>query len=398
MERGRGARLLCLVFALALGANARVLSAEEQALAITPEPEVVSTPITSTYPGNYDYNFADEEPQRIVVTATRIPTPVDQVANSVTVFESGTPGGGTADGSGARVYTAGNFEDRQYRTVDEVLKNTPGVTVRQNGGTGTLTSVFMRGMESGRTLVLLDGMPLNDPSSVGGTFDFGGMTLDNISQLEVLRGPNSTLYGSSASAGVINLTSKKGKGPFSGYFSTEAGSRGTVMSRFGSSAGSDKFDYSFAGSLTHTDGFSNIDKKRYGFKEKDGYEQGTFSLRLGANPFENLRLDLFANVQEAEVELDKDNGLLGDDPDYKQRLSRYMIRQQAALSLFEGRWEQTIGFGYVQTKRKYKDQDGAINGTWPMTSRDKFTGETFKLLGIHLTPPTTTRSVLVYDR
>lgn len=294
------------------------------------------------------------EPQHIVVTATRIPTPEGQVANSLSVF------------------TAEQMEARQYRTVDEVLRYTPGIEVNRSGGLGSQTEVRMRGMDSGRTVVLLDGMPLNDPSTPGGGFDFSGITLDNIGQLEVLRGPQSALYGSNASGGVINLTSKRGEGPFGGFLTTEAGSRGTMMTRLGSSAGTDKVDYSFSGSLLHTDGISSYSKWR-GYDEKDKYDQGTFALRLGANAGDMLRFEVFTHAHKSTKDLDMYDDW-GNPYEYgiRSKLERYMIRPKITLSLLDGRWEQSVAYGYVKTERKQEHPfAGAMN-------RNKYVGETYK--------------------
>lgn len=314
-----------------MGAFAAEAAAEKDGPAATVAAEAGATAAAGesapAQPGNAS------EPQRIIVTATRIPAAEGTIADSVTVF------------------TADQMAERQYRTVDEALRYTPGVQVDSMGGSGTLTTVRIRGMDSGRTVLLMDGMPMNDPSSIDGSFDFAGFSLDNVAQLEVLRGPQSTLYGSNASGGVVNMTSKKGSGPFSGYISAEGGSRGTAMTRIGSSAGTDKVDYSFAGSLQHTDGFSSYNKDR-GFNERDGYDQGTFSLRLGANPTDGLRFDLFSFASKSKVEFDDTDDLFNPyEEGIATKLERYMVRPQVSLSLFDGRWEQKAGVGYMQTKR-----------------------------------------------
>ncbi|MCL2000157.1 MAG: TonB-dependent receptor, partial [Planctomycetes bacterium] len=224
-------------------------------------------------------------------------------------------------------------------------------------------------------------------------FDFSHLPLDNISQLEVLRGPQSTLYGSNASGGVINLTSKRGEGPATGYFSSEGGSRGAAMTRMGVSAGNYIGDFSFAGSFSSTDGISVIDERVFGYTEKDGYRQGSFNLRLGMNPTEILRLDLFANYQKSRFEFDDFpnpydiEGVSTDNPNLKQRTERFMIRPQVTLSLFDGRWEQTAGFGYVQTERKYRDDPypGNYLMNWDIwlddyssIQRNRYRGETYR--------------------
>ncbi len=102
-----------------------------------------------------------------VVTATRLPTPLEQVASSVTVI------------------TAAEIARRQYRTLPEALRLVPGLDVVQSGPTGAITSVFMRGTESNHTLVLIDGIEINDPSTPDGAFDFSNMPLADVARIEV---------------------------------------------------------------------------------------------------------------------------------------------------------------------------------------------------------------------
>ncbi len=310
---------------------------------------------------------APDRPQRITVTASRIPAPVETVAEPVTVFTASRPGG-AADAEEGNRYSAGDIEARQYRSLLDVMRHTPGVSFVENGGEGSVTGLFLRGMGSGETRVLIDGMPVNDPSSIEGNFDFGFGHLDNIAQIEVLRGAQSTLHGSSAAAGVVAMQSRRGEGKATGFASAEAGSRGTLRTRVGSSAGSEKADYSFAGTLYHTDGISRADR-RNGNTEKDAYEYGSFNLRLGVNPSSCLRFDLFANGFKGETEFDGSFPVMDDR--LKTRLDRYMLRPQATLTLFDGAWEQKAGYGVLRTTRRNID-DNTPGMDW---NRTKFTGE-----------------------
>src|SRR5258708_1364578 len=133
--------------------------------------------------------------QSIVVTATGIPTPELQIASSVTVV------------------TAEDIAARQIRTLPDLLKEVPGLNVVQSGGPGGQTSVFMRGTNSNHTKVLIDGIDVGDPSSPNASFDFGQLLTQDIQKVEVLRGPQSGLYGSDAIGGVINVITKSRTGP-----------------------------------------------------------------------------------------------------------------------------------------------------------------------------------------
>ena len=110
------------------------------------------------------------------------------------------------------VITAADIERNQRRTVPEVLKSVPGLNVVQAGGPGGLTSVFVRGTNSNHVKVLIDGIDASDPSNPGRLFDFAHLQTADIERIEVLRGPQSGLYGSDAIGGVISVTTKKVRG------------------------------------------------------------------------------------------------------------------------------------------------------------------------------------------
>src|SRR5580658_6414345 len=167
-----------------------------------------------------------DELQIIVITATRIPTPLLQVASSITVV------------------TAADIEARQERTFADVLKDIPGLNVVQTGGPGGETSVFMRGTNSNHTKVFIDGIDVSDPSNPTGTFDFGQLLTQDIERVEVLRGPQSGLYGSDAIGGVINIITKSGSGPAQLTASLEGGSFDTFNQSAGVSGSQDDFHYS----------------------------------------------------------------------------------------------------------------------------------------------------------
>src|SRR4029077_5171657 len=147
-----------------------------------------------------------DEPQQVVVSATRTPTPAVEVASSITVI------------------TADDIEARQERTISDVLKDVPGLNVVQTGGPGGVTSVFIRGTNSNHTKVLIDGIDVSDPSNSTGAFDFGQLLTPDIERIEVLRGPQSGLYGSDAIGGVINIITRSGSGPMTLAAGLEGGS------------------------------------------------------------------------------------------------------------------------------------------------------------------------------
>ena len=123
----------------------------------------------------------------IVVTANRRATPIKEVASSITIL------------------TEDDITNAQVHMVSDLLRSVPGVDVVQSGGPGKTVSVFLRGAGSHHTLVIIDGIEMNDPATASSSFDFAHLNLDDIQRVEILRGPQSVLYGSDALGGVINI-------------------------------------------------------------------------------------------------------------------------------------------------------------------------------------------------
>lgn len=271
-----------------------------------------------------------------VVTATRLPTPVDRVGNAITVI------------------TEEQIRDRQITSVADVLRTVPGLAVSRLGpGAGPQAQVRIRGAEANQTLVLIDGIEVNDPSG-GSEFDFGHLLASGIERVEVLRGPQSALYGSDAVGGVINIITKRGSGKPSGYVSVEGGSFQTGRADAGVSGGSEKVSYSFYATGYHSDGVSIASRKR-GFDEADGYNQRLAGGRLGLTPIEPLQLDFVGRWSQSRLELDSFDGSTSpnsvvdsrDDTQISQRFGR----AQATLDTFGGMWQHVAGAGIADTRR-----------------------------------------------
>ena len=250
----------------------------------------------------------DTAPQRlkeVVVTATRTPVPVEQSASAVTIID------------------AEAIEAKQAKTVLEVLRDVPGLDVRQLGGLGGQTSVFMRGGNSSHTLVMIDGVQVNSPTT--GAFDFSDLTIDNVERIEVIRGPQSTLYGSDAIGGVIHVMTKRGSGTASGFLSSEFGAFDTFHERAGVSGGTDRVDYALSISRLDSGGISRASGDR-GNAEEDPYDNTTVSARLGVNVLGDGRVDFTGRYTHSNTATDSaflftDAGQLlpTDDPDSAQQ-------------------------------------------------------------------------------
>ena len=220
--------------------------------------QVPVSPTPSPSPG-------DAEGEEIIVTATRLPIPEEDSPASVSVV------------------TSEDFQERQVRRVADALREVPGLDVVQTGAPGQLTSVFTRGLRSEHTQVLLDGIPINQ--GLAGLFNFSDLTVDNIDRIEIVRGPQSTLYGPRALAGVIQLFTKRGQGTPVGEVTDEGGSFGTFRGSLSSSGSWKQFDYSIGASLLETDNE----------RPNNQYRLGTGLANVGWSPNEHLRIgSLFA--------------------------------------------------------------------------------------------------------
>lgn len=200
----------------------------------------------------------------VVVTADRLEEPLAEVTDSITVI------------------TRQQIEAQQAPDVATVLRQVPGIDVVRSGTPGKVTSVFVRGAESDQVLVLIDGVTVNDP--VFGGFDFGQLSSDNIERIEVLRGPQSPLYGSDAIAGVINILTRQGSGPPRVDASLEGGGYGTFRGRAALSGSAGPASYSFAAARFTTDGLSAISPFDQAFEvDNDDFEQTVISGRAAAS-------------------------------------------------------------------------------------------------------------------
>jgi len=307
--------------------------------------------------------LAAQEPfplEPITVTAHRIPVPLEETATSI------------------EVVTEEQIRQKQAISVLDLLRDLPGVDLVQTGGPGKLTSIFLRGTNSNHVLVLIDGVEVNDPSAPAGGFDFAHLTVDNIERIEILKGPQSTLYGSEAIGGVIQIFTKRGVGKPKFYLSGEGGKFATFRLGGGVSGSTETLSYSFSGGYWHTDGFSAAKGDRPGNGEDDGYQNVVVSGRLGWRPLQRFGLDLSVRYHHGETEIDDCGGPFCDDPDHEQLTDQLAVQGTVRfepLSL----WESRLRLGYSLTDRKIRDpQDGKSPFDFG-DQRFRYRGEKFKV-------------------
>ena len=282
----------------------------------------------------------------VVVTATRTEKPLIELASSISIIDST------------------EIANSNSTNVFDLLKNETGLSFTRQGGSGTLSDIYVRGANADQVLVLIDGIELNLISDPSGVYDFSALPVDNIRRIEVLRGPQSTLYGSDALAGVINIITKKGSGPSEFSLFTEAGSYNTYKALLGLNGLLDRFDYSLTVSRNASDGFSNASAK-YGNTEKDGYNFNTLSSVLGYKLNDLAELNLYTRFTKSRSDYDQFGGKYGDDPTYVFDQQEFSIRGEGVLKLLNGNWKQRFGVSLIRNVRKYSFDTSAASHFYP---------------------------------
>ncbi|HZH09320.1 MAG TPA: TonB-dependent receptor [Microvirga sp.] len=279
-----------------------------------------------------------------VVTATRSPLAISQAGSAISVI------------------TAEEIEKESLKSPVEVLRRVPGVTVTETGGPGSTTTVRLRGAESGQTLVLIDGIRVNDPSANSGEFDFSNLAAVDIERIEVLRGPQSAIYGSDAMGGVINIITRKGKGAPRVSVGVEGGSYGTKAGRAAVSGSNGPVSYAFS-----TTGFDTAGFSRYGYRIGRIEEtlasplENDSAQRLGAagrivvaiSPDVEFEVGGYASSNRAQIDNDPTFDALPDGPsNAKQRL--FEGHSRLTVNTFDGMLKNSFLVSGSRTESEYR--------------------------------------------
>ncbi len=279
----------------------------------------------------------------VVVTANRVETPEREVASAVTVI------------------TAEDLARTGKTSVIEALRDVLGLSAFQNGGPGAAASVLIRGTNSEHTLVLLDGLALNDPINPSRSFDLAHLPLAQVERIEVLRGPQSPLYGSDAIGGVINIITRTGSGKPRITAAVEGGSFGSVGGDLALQGSGGRADYSIALHHARTAGISAASSSYPGNVEKDGNRNLTLAANTGLALGPGTRLSATLRATRARTEIDSFGGPGGDDPnsvqDYASSLARLQLRDLSPSGL----WEKLFSVSYLRAGRDYLNPPDGIH-------------------------------------
>jgi vitamin B12 transporter len=274
----------------------------------------------------------------IVVSPTGKPTPAREVASSVTVV------------------TAQEIAQQQRRTLPQALATVPGLNIVQIGGPGGQTSVFMRGTNSNHVKVMIDGIEASDPSTPNRAFDFGSMTTDDIERIEVLRGPQSGLYGANAIGGVISITTKRGEGPPKVTARVEAGSHGTFNQAAGFSGGNDRFDYAFNISHFRSDATDSVPPQLIPPGQRvrpNAFDSYSYSGRIGFALSDTLKLNWTGRYTDGKLLTPYDAGFPSRPTPYRssQNYAQFLTRGEVVWDPFAGRFVNRFGVSYSNQDR-----------------------------------------------
>ena len=273
------------------------------------------------------------------------------------------------------VLDARDLEKYKGNTVAEVLQSIPGLDVVSQGAVGQVTSVFIRGARSEDTLVLVDGIVVNDVMAPSAGFDFANLSSVNIERIEVYRGPQTVRFGNGSLGGVINIITKEGRGPLEAKYFIEGGSYNTRRAVLGISGKSNQLGYSLGLDGLQTSGFSSADKN-LGNKEDDGAKLLSASGKISWTPQENTSVTGTLRYTQTESDRDNGGGPTGDDPNataiFKQTTAGILGSQR----FFDKKLRSTLSYSFSEVKRDDNNPSDTAN---PDSATNDFLSESQKI-------------------
>jgi vitamin B12 transporter len=287
-------------------------------------------------------------PAEVVVTADRQPEPISRTGSSINVVK----------GETLATSNPGSLVD--------ALRTVPGLDISESGGPGSTTNIRLRGANTGQTLVMIDGIRVNDPTAASGDFDFAMFTPSAIERIEVLKGPQSALYGSDAMGGVVNIITKKGSGPTQVAVRSEAGSYATAVTNASVTGSTGPWSYALTGGAQHSDGFSRFGYRipaleaKFGPLERDGFDRFGGSARFGYDAGDGVRLDTGVLSSFTRSQYDQSTGTFPDTPSTATRLLQ-QAWGRASLDTFGGIVTHNLTVSDTHIDRSFDDVTYRIN-------------------------------------
>jgi vitamin B12 transporter len=293
----------------------------------------------------------------VVVTPTRFPKKVSETGKVVTVISKN------------------QLERSAGKDLAQLLNEQAGLVISGAGSNpGKDKAVYLRGALGKYTVVLIDGIAITDPSGVGGAFDLRLLPVDMIERIEILKGSQSTLYGSDAIAGVINIITKKtGNKQIGGYGTASYGSYNTFKGNAGINGSTKMIDYNIGFTHFKTDGISEAnDKTNAGNFDKDGYNQNSVNVNIGIKATDKLTISPFFRWSDFKGNTDADAFTDGTDK-YNTRAVNAGFSSQYKLS----KGAVTLQYGYTKADHNYISQYYTVEGKGRMHNAELFFNNDF---------------------
>jgi vitamin B12 transporter len=279
----------------------------------------------------------------VVVTATKSPKKLSETGKVLTVI------------------TKEQLQQSSSHSIGEILNQQTGLIVVGSTTTlGSNQSVYMRGAGSGNTLILIDGVPVYDASGISSEFDINYININQVERIEILKGAQSTLYGSDAVAGVINIITKKNTyKPLAGFADVSAGSFGTINTAAGINGRLKNFQYVAGGSYVHTNGISSAyDSTGKANFDKDGFNGYNLNASAGYNISPHFNLRAFAQYNQYKAGIDA--GAYTDDKDYNLNNKNAIAGLTGDLSMGNNRLVFNYQYNYID--RSFIDDSTDVPG------------------------------------
>lgn len=304
----------------------------------------------------------------ITVTASRNPVSINKSGSSVSVIDKQ------------------HIEKRQLPFAADLLRDVPGTSISKNGGTGTLTQLRLRGAESNHSLVLIDGIEANDITA-GSEFNFANLATCGLESIEVLRGPQSSLWGSDALAGVVNIQTRKGQGPIYVESTFSAGRFDSRQNCTGISGGNDVHDFSLYGAYFENNG-TNISEQG---SENDGYRNTTVNGRYGINLSDSFEINLTGRHVNSAVETDPFDPPI--DANRETESIQNYFRFNSILNTFNDDWNHQANISITDTSN-----DNFADGIKDTTNAGEKLKFDYQTTFYHFTDNTNHSITLAYER
>jgi len=292
---------------------------------------------------------ADGDMENILVSASLLPITINRSANAITIIDRN------------------EINNRAVVSASDLLRDVAGLAVSRSGAQGSQTQIRMRGGEANHLLVLIDGVEANNPAQ-SDEFNWGTLVAAHIERIEIIRGPQSSMLGSDAMAGVVNIITRSADQPLSANAFFETGGFNTQNNGISIGFKDGGFDMRLGVSDLQTDG-ENISRSG---SEKDGYENTNLNLKSGWRASDQLRLTFVARQSDGmnEYDADSDFDSLIDDQDNVSKFRSATMQLKADYSSFNGHWQHQLSM--AQSTNKNAEFNQRTPGTVTDSNKDQY--------------------------